>query len=284
MLLTIMVLWYITSVPVIKTALSTVLCVNAHNVLDATDGEKEISYWAVDTSLKCFEGDHLMLAILILSFVGIVYGGLLIAFIAILGSSEERLNDTDGWIYQSMGFLYRSYRHGKRRYWEVVIVARKAGIAFLVFCAHRFDNPLPVIGAALFFSLAIGVQIVASPYRKRFDALNRIDAFSLFVSLLTTLLASMLKSDSFVNDWARLTISLLCGLINVITFVVLGSFLLVYAAEYLKVVLRDKGTLSDSDAGTLRVYRIWLRSDLKRVIGFLGFLKCDKHPSHSFGT
>ena len=262
-LLSIMVLWYITSVPVIKTALSTVLCVEARSILDATDEGEEMSYWAVDTNLKCFEGDHQMLATLILSFIGLVYGGLLIAFIIVLGSSEEQLNDTDGWIYQTMGFLYRSYRHGRRRYWEVVIVARKAGIAFLVFCAHRFDVPLPVIGAAVFFSLAIGVQIVASPYRKRFDALNKLDTFSLFVSLLTTLLASMLKSDSFLNDWTRMTISLLCGLINVITFVVLSSFLFVFAVQYLKIVLTDKGTLSDSEVGNLRVLKTWLRSERK---------------------
>ena len=81
--LSLMALWYITSVPVIKTTLSVFICVGVYNVLDGTQNdekiidttkeeeisywavdttkEEEISYWAVDTKLKCFEGQHLIL-------------------------------------------------------------------------------------------------------------------------------------------------------------------------------------------------------------------------------
>ena len=249
-LLSLMALWYVTSVPVIKTTLSTVLCVNAYNtlvttgekddeIIDATEGAM-MSYWAVDTSLNCFEDDHLMLVILTLSFVGLVYGGLLIAFIVILRSFKEQLNDTDSWIYLTMGFLYRSYGHGRRRYWEVAVVARKAGIAFLVFCSHRFDSLLPIIGAAVFLTLAMGLQMVAMPYRQSFDGLNRIDIFSLFASLLTTLLAAMLKSESLTVDAGRSAISLLCVLLNITTLVVLVSFLLGYVVDYVKLSLRER--------------------------------------------
>ena len=282
-LLSLMALWYITSVPVIKTTLSTVLCVNAYNTLDAlreneivnaTEGEV-ISYWAVDTSLKCFDGDHLLLVILILSFVGLVYGGLLIAFIVILRSSKEQLSDTDSWIYQTMGFLYRSYGHGRRRYWEVAVVARKAGIAFLVFCSHRFDSLLPIIGVAVFLTLAMGLQMVAMPYRQKFDGLNRIDIFSLFTSLLTTLLSAMLKSESLTVDAGRLTVSVLCVLINITTLIVLVSFLLGYVVAYVRLSLIESGTILDSDASTLHVLRIWLSSQTQSVSDFLGFCKSD---------
>ena len=284
-LLSLVALWYVTSVPVIKTTLSIVLCINAYNTLDAT-GENSgeivnategvmVSYWAVDTSLKCFEGDHMMLVILIITFVGIVYGGLLIAFIVILGFSEEQLKDTDDWIYQTMGFLYRSYRDGRRRYWEVAIVARKAGIAFLVFCSHRFDSSLPIIGAALFLALAMGAQTVAMPYQQSFDELNRIDIFSLFVSLLTTLLATTLKSESLTIDAGRLAISVLCVFLNITTLTVLLSFLFCYFVAYVRLSLSESETIVDSDARTLHVLRIWLLFKIRSVAEFLGFSKFD---------
>ena len=282
-LLSLIALWYVTAVPVIKTTLSTVLCVNAYNnldalqkneIIDAMEGEV-ISYWAVDTSLKCFEEDHLMLVILILSFVGLVYGGLLIAFIVILRSSKEQLSDTDGWIYQTMGFLYRSYGHGRRRYWEVAVVARKAGIAFLVFCSHRFDSLLPIIGAAVFLTLAMAGQMVVMPYRQSFDELNRIDIFSLFTSLLTTLLAAMLKSESLTVDAGRLAISVLCVLINITTLIVIVSFLFGYFVAYVKLSLGESGTILDSNASTLHVLRVWLLSQIQSLADFLGFCKSD---------
>ena len=281
-LLSIMVLWYITSVAVIKTTLGTVLCVSAHNVLDAKGEAKETSYWAVDTSLKCFEGDHLMLAILILSFVGLVYGGLLIAFVIVLSSSEEHLNDTDDWIYQSMGFLYRSYRHGRCRYWEVAIVARKAGIAFLVFCAHRFDSSLPIVGAAVFLTLAMGVQMVAMPYRQSFDVLNKIDLSSLFVSLLTTLLATMLKSGDSSDGWSGWTLSALCGLLNTVTLVVFLSFLVHYFADHLKVVIRQWGPRVNVDGvGDLWVLKIWASHEARRLARLSGLFRLETAPSLS---
>ena len=292
-LLSLMALWYVTSVPVIKTTLSTVLCADAYNTLDAT-GENDaeivdavegemISYWAVDTSLRCFEGDHLMLVILIASFVFLVYGGLLIAFVVILGSSEEQLDDTDSWIYQSTGFLYRSYRHGHRRYWEVAIVARKAGIAFLVFCSHRFDSSLPISGAAVFLTLAVSAQIVAMPYRQSFDELNRIDIFSLFVSLLTTLLATMLKNESLTVDAGRLAISVLCVLLNITALIVLVSFLFCYFVDYVKLSLKETGTIVDPSTRTLHVLRVWLHFKIRSVADFVGFSNSDDLSSISSG-
>ena len=289
-LLSLMALWHITSVPVIKTTLSTVLCVDAYNVLHATpekddettiDGTKGemVSYWAVDTSLKCFEEDHRRLVVLIISFVSLVYGGLLIAFVAILGFSEDRLNDTDSWIYQSVGFLYRSYGHGRRRYWELAIVARKAGIAFLVFCSHRFDSVLPIFGAAVFLTLAVSVQIVAMPYRQSFDDLNKIDTFSLFVSLLTTLLAAMMKSESPTIDAGRSAISFLFVFLNITALAVLLSFLFRYSVAYVRLSLRESGTRVDSDATALHVLGIWLSCMTRNLAVLLGFSKHDDKSS-----
>ena len=281
-LLSLMALWYITSASVIKTALSVVLCVRVYNVLDGTQNDnkiiettkyEEISYWAVDTKLKCFEDQHLILVLWILPFVSIVYVGLLIAFISILASFKELLDHPDRWVYRTTGFLYRGYGSGWRRYWEVAIVLRKAIIAFLVFCAHRFDSLVFITLATIFIMLAMGLQIVAMPYRKELDILNRIDLSALFVSQLTILIASMLENEGLMKEWHGMMLSIICVVLNISTFLVLLSFLFNYWVKSIKLSMSECGTHIDADAGTLKILTIWLDCIFQSVTPYVGFDK-----------
>ena len=277
-MLSLMALWYITSVPAIKTILSVVLCVHAYSIPDGTQNdlevidatkEEKVNYWAVDTKLKCFEGQHLTLVISILLFVFVIYVGLLIVFICILASDRDLPNNPDRWVYRTTGFLYRSYKSGWRRYWEVAIVLRKAIIAFLVFCVHRFDSPAFIIYLATVTILAMGVQIAIKPYREKF--LNRIDASALIVSLLTIVLAIALESGGFTREWLGLTLSIICVVLTIATFLVLLCFLLGYCAEYIKLSPSECGRHIDADAGTLTPMTIWLGCKLQSLACYLGF-------------
>ena len=292
-LLSLMALWYITSASVIKTTLSVVLCVRVYNVLDGTQNDEkiidttkyeEISYWAVDTSLRCFEGQHLMLVIWILPFVSIVYVGLLIFFVFILTSPKELLDHPDRWVYRTTGFLYRGYGSGWRRYWEVAIVLRKAIIAFLVFCAHRFDSLGFITSLAIFILLAMGLQIVVMPYRKEFDALNKIDLSALFVSHLTILIASILESEGLTKEWRGMTLSIICVVLNISTFLVLLSFLFKYCAKCIKLSMSECGTHIDADAGTLKILTIWLGYNLQSLMPYVGFGRSPDESSLSSGV
>ena len=283
-LLSLVALWYITSVPVIKTTLSVLLCVNAYNFMGATEEVEEISYWAVDTSLRCFEGDHLKLVIWIVSFVSVVYGGLLIFFISVLALAAEPEDQTDSWVYRTTGFLYRGYGTGWRRYWEVVIVLRKAILAFLVFCAHRFDSLFPITCAAVFITMAMGLQIVVMPYREDFSVLNRIDLSALFVSHLTIMIASMLKSDHLSDDWRGLTLSSICVVLNISTFLGLLSFLLRYSMDYARLLMNECGRHVEANAGSLRVLMIWMHTNVQWLVHSVGFGKYDDLSSLSSGV
>ena len=284
-LLSLMALWYITSASVIKTTLSVVLCVRVYNdVLDATAETEEISYWAVDTSLRCFEGQHLMLVIWILPFVSIVYVGLLIAFISILTSPKELLDHPDSWVYRTTGFLYRGYGSGWRRYWEVAIVLRKAIIAFLVFCAHRFDSLFFITCLPIFIMLAMGLQIVVMPYREKFDALNRIDLSALFVSNLTILIAIMLKSEGLTKEWRGMTLSIICVVLNISTFLVFLCFLVKYYAKCIKLSMSECGTHIDADAGTLKILTIWLGCRLQSLASYVRLGQSPDESSFSSGV
>ncbi len=267
-MLSIMVLWYLTAVSVLKTAFSTVLCIAVNDSKNYAE-TKEVSYWAVDTSLECFKDDHLMLTLLMTFFVVVIYGGLLIFFVLALGSAEERLTDGNSWFYQIMGFLYRSYKLGKRRYWEVAITLRKVIIAFLIFCAQRFDSQIPIIGVAGFITVATIAHIAAMPYRKRFHTLNRIEIGSLFTSLITTLITASLKSTDSLSQTSIRAATAACGLLNVTVFLVFVYLLSEYAAVYLKLLLIENGTVSlECDWGMSRVFFVWLKCEINRLMPF----------------
>ena len=284
LLLSVMVLWYISSVAVIKTALSMGLCVSVFDIVSPAKGIEKVSYWVVDTGLQCFRGDHLTLVVLILAFVVLVYVGLLVFFVWALGSSKESLTDTTSWVYETTGFLYRSYRLGSCQYWEVVVLIRKATIAFLVFCAHRFNSHLPIAGLAAFISMALGMQIVVMPYRQRFNDLNSTDSASLFVSLLTTLAASALRSEGFEDEvWGRTAITVACVVLNALAFVVLSYSLLAHFVDYLKLRLSEEGRQIDLGAGVVHVIKVWLSGELQQLLCFVGLDKPDDASSLSDG-
>ena len=266
-LLTLMVIWYITLVPVLKTALSVFLCVNVHDSAAFEEVDATHMYWAVDTGMKCYEGDHRKLVYgVVLAFVCPVYGGLLALFTYVLQSSFQHLFYKRGWAYQTTGFLYRSYRMDRRRYWEIAIIARKAMIAFLVFSAHLFDSGVPIIGVAYTIMLAILAQSLAMPYREEFKDLNRMELASLTVSLATTLAASMLKDESYPESFTRALLTVACALLNVIVFCVFVFYILKFAAEYLRHALREKGEHYTSDAGMFRILAHWIIYEVKHLI------------------
>ena len=269
-----MVIWYVTLVPVLKTALSVFLCVDVHDVHvvhvvdDLTMIDVTHMFWAVDTGIRCYEGDHWKLIYgLVVAFVCPVYGGLLALFAFILSSPLQNLVRKSSWAYQTTGFLYRSYRMDRRRYWEVAIVARKAAIAFLVFCAHVFDSGLPISGIAHVIMLAIMGQVLVAPYREDFKDLNRMELGSLFVSLATTLAASMLKDENYPEGFTRVLLTAACVLLNLITFCVFVFYILKFAGEFLEHTMRERDENFAPDAGMFRVLVHWVSYEVKHFIG-----------------
>ena len=267
-MLSLMVLWYITLVPVLKTALSAFLCVEVHD--SAAFGEVDVThkYWAVDTALKCHEGDHTKLLSVVV-FMCVVYTGLFGFFVISLRAHVEHLTHKPSWVYQTTGFLYRCYKLNRCRYWEIAIVLEKAVIAFLVFCASLFDSMLPITGIAHFITFAIVMQIMAMPYRKRFQELNKVRLASLFVSLVTTQAAIMLDNEDYPENYTRELLTLACLMLNLITFLVFVFLILKFAAEYLKHILTEKYEGYPANAGVFRILVLWIMCEIKHLLSKL---------------
>ena len=266
-MLSLMALWYVTLVPVLKTALSIGLCVDVDDSSGAYADDFTTKYWAVDTEIKCYEDDHAkLLQFVVLAFVCPMYGGLLIVFAFFLRSWKKHLCNNDGWIYETTGFLYRSYSLGRRRYWEVAIVLRKVAISFLVFCAHLFDSVVPITGVVHVITLAIVAQIVVKPYRKEFEDLNRFEVASLIISLVTTHVAIMLRQEDFPKDITRELSTAACVSLNIIIFFVFVFYLLKFAADYLRHRMLERGEDAALDAGMFRVFWQTIDYEIKRLI------------------
>ena len=266
-MLSLMALWYVTLVPVLRTALSIGLCVNVDNSLNAYADDSTTKYWAVDTSVKCYEDDHAKLfCFVVLAFVCPMYGGLLILFARFLRAPAEHLRNKDGWVYETTGFLYRSYSLGRRRYWEIAIILRKVGIAFMVFCAHRYDSVVPITGVAHVITLAIVAQIVAKPYRREFEDLNRFDLASLFVSLVTTLIGITFRQEDFPEDVTRELSTATCVLVNLATFITFAYYNLKFLTEYLKHKLIEQNEDCEPEWGVFTVLTRWTVCKVKHAI------------------
>ena len=266
-MLSLMALWYVTLVPVLKTALSIGLCVDVDDSLDINANKSTTKYWIVDTQIKCYEDDHAnLLYFVVLAFVCPMYGGLLIAFARFLRAPVEHLRDKNGWVYETTGFLYRSYSLGHRRYWEVAIVLRKVAISFMVFCAHLFDSVVPITGVAHVITLAIVAQIVAKPYRKEFEDLNRFEVASLFISLVTTHVAITLRQEDCPEDVTRDLSTAACIVVNLATFVVFAYYNLKFLTEYLRRRLAEQSEDCDPDWGVFTVLVRFIGCEVKHAI------------------
>ena len=116
--------------------------------------------------------------------------------------------------------------------------------------------------------------MVVVSYREKFDSLNRIDLFSLFVSLLTIMFEIMLESGGLSKEWYGMTLSIICAVLNISTFLVLLCFLFNYWVKSIKLSMSECGTHIDADAGTLKLLKIWLGYMFQSVAPYVRF---DRH-------
>ena len=147
-------------------------------------------FWAEDTDLICFQGDHKVTSIFgILGLALFSFG--FIAFIFFwLFWNQNVLSDIA--FITRYGFIYRAYRKGRASpeagsretsmqtgdekimgflsrltiYWEAVITMRKALISAAVVFAYKLGSNLQSVLALGVLVLALGLQLLFRPFRK----------------------------------------------------------------------------------------------------------------------
>ena len=259
--------FYISYISICKTLVNILNCIGIH---DSTvvwiDGTTD--YWAVDTSIRCYRGAHaILVGLLAWPFLIIFTLGfpLTTAFLVIKNVTGDY---KDGWIYDTAGFVYRSF---SKRYifWESVIMFRKTVLAVVVVFSYGLGSNIQAVLASFVLIIALYFQTTCRPYREDFDWLNDVESFSILLSSLT-FVSSVFFGDDHVSHEVRVLISILLSSANLLFFFYLLTRFVIDVAEYLRLVLAKQGIRCSSSDSTVRIFGVYflhfLFGDPKNVL------------------
>ncbi len=177
-----LVTFYFSFIDFASEFMKTVNCIRVDN--DAPDPPNDYdryaletdSVWGEDTSLRCFEGRHIVTGILGI-FGLLVLGALIALMIVWIWVSQRRVsnrdpsNKTDWSITEDpdfiarYGFIYQGYRHeGLAMCWEAVITMRKGlVVAAVIFASRKGPNLQAALGLGVLI-VAVTMHWLVMPY------------------------------------------------------------------------------------------------------------------------
>ena len=259
-ILSALVVFYISYISLSKTLVNILNCIEVH---DSTlvEFDTVTDYWAMDTGIVCYEGSHaLLVGLLGWPFLIFFTFGfpLAVAYLIVKNISEDF---KEGWIYETSGFLYRSYR---KRYvfWESVIMLRKAVLAVVVVFSYPLGANLQQVLSVLVLVLALYSQMICRPYRPEFDRLNEMESVSILISLLT-FVSSIFYDDERVSYSARVLVTIVIAFCNIALFMSLLIVFFIFLSKYLKTVLSTEGVFPDPETKPCSVFWFYF---LHRVV------------------
>lgn len=243
--------FYISYISVTKTLVNILNCIDVHDSTDAFD-DHQSSYWAVDTSIKCLEESHAILTGVIgyPFFLVFSLGFPIIIALAIV-RKVNRQDYKQGWIYDTAGFMYRSYR-SHFIFWESIVMLRKASLAVIVVFAYPLGADLQAVLCVFVLALASYFQTICRPYRKEFEVLNEMEGLSLLVSLLTFVSSFCFDKDRVPHP-AKIFIAIAIFLLNVTLFCFLFASFCRFGSQYLRFVLDRDEVPYKPEGGVLHI-------------------------------
>ena len=206
LLLSYLVIAYISYESVTKTAVNILVCVTA----DVSCGgavKPSHDYWAVDTSVECYEGAHSVLVgtlgwpVVLLFSLGFPVG-LAFALVSVRRYAPER----DVWYNEATGFLYRAY-DDRFFFWESMIMLRKSLLAVIVAFGYTLGPNIQGVLAISVLTAALYFHTLFRPFDRAFDQLNAYESASLVVSQLA-FISGLLLSDDRVSEEVHILLSI----------------------------------------------------------------------------
>lgn len=149
--------------------------VNCIEVDEGHEGEEEYRnytiatgrrFWAEDTNLRCFKGDHIATALFgILGVLVFSFGLVVFLSVWILKNKDQTENHI---FIARFGYIYGSYDTGRSvaLIWEMVVFIRKALIAAVVVFAFPLGANLQAISALGVLILALAVHLLVQPFEE----------------------------------------------------------------------------------------------------------------------
>jgi len=247
---------YISYTGMTEAAIRVFSCVN---VFDSPTAKN--LYWTADTSVQCFEGNHIALlwiSIGILVFLTIGFPSFsLLMLVKYLKSSllEEHR------VFETVGFLYRAF---DRRYafWESFVMFRKASLSAIAVFAYPLGAEIQADLAVLILVICLFCHLVCRPYKEDFRFLNSYEAVSLLLSIATFILAQFFEhAEEHDSVKIALTLVLFPSILGFIVFM-----LVMYGrsmVKQMKMIMDAKGTAYPSNARWWTVVLLYISSTVK---------------------
>ena len=253
--LSLIAVFYINYISLTKTLISILTCVEVYDELSLMSN-KTTAYWTADSTIKCYEGSHFILAVGVgWPFLVIFTLGFPLSIACLIAKQVEE-EYREGWIYNVAGFLYRGY---KKRFvvWEAVIVLRKAVLAIVVMLSYPLGAKLQSVLAVFVLAIALYFQSIYRPYREEFSSMNDLEGISILVSLLT-FVSSMFFDGDRVPDVVKILISAGMCFCNALLLFLFVAIFLYFGATYLRCVLDVEGVPYNTNRGTLHILKVYI--------------------------
>lgn len=194
--------FYVSYIDITRTVLQIVHCTKVDQDTPASPDNALSNYWVNDTDVKCYEGHHLVLFLIVtLPVVMLVSLGMPLMLLFRLAPSKYEHDPS----VETYGFLYQSYRKGYL-YWEAVIMLRKGILAAIAVFSRILGENLQGLMSQAVLVVFVIIHQVAGPFVTDGPNLNRMESASLLCSTLA-FFVGLLFNDPNVSQSGRSAIS-----------------------------------------------------------------------------
>eukprot|EP00210_Caulerpa_lentillifera_P003654 g3488.t1 len=195
-------------------------------------------YWEEDTIVKCYENHHaLLIGILIIPFLCTISIGFPVGTLYILRANTHRLDDVE--VVKTYGFLYQAY---DKRYWEIMIMVRKASIAAVVVFAYSLGPNMQGLLCVFILVVSLMLQLSCMPFTKELPILNVLEACSLSATTTVFVCGLMFNEEVTKNDF-KVFLSSLAILCIIGTLVLILWNLVLSSEDVLDMKLLENGIM-----------------------------------------
>jgi len=256
-ILSVIAVTYISYLGLTRMAVRAFYCVNVHDsITPFTDSRT--SFWAMDTSIKCYEGDHFSLVAISVSVLVLVTFAFPLISAVVLSNRRQEHKNKDSWVFETAGFLFRAFKEGYL-FWESLVMLRKACLSVIVVFSYPLGGLSQGILALVVLLTSLYIHLIVKPYRKDFKTLNYLESTSLLVSCLTFTLGLFFGFDKCSNS-VRFFLAFFIIVTNILFFLFLLSVFCRNTLVHVRVVLQYEDMLIPDAAPWWHVVKMYVAS------------------------
>jgi len=256
-MLSVMALTYIAYLGLTKLCVRVFYCVDIYDSSEDSP-DSRTSYWAVDTSIKCYEKDHIGLMVISIFVLLLVSLSFPLISAIYLFQNKVQPGQTDRWTHETMGFLYRAFKE-KYVFWESLVMFRKACLSLTVVFSYSLGGQSQGLLALGVLLLCLYLQQTCFPYREEFHKLNYYESGSLLVSCFTFILGQFFSIEQ-CTDAAKTFVEVLIITLNTTFFTFLLVVLFKNGMNHVRAMLKFKDFPIDDNTSWWRLLKLFIKS------------------------